>query len=144
MADSGRLRMVLFRVGSSLWAAPAATVREVIAAVRPTRIPGSANTVAGLVNLRGSLLTVVDLRRVVGSADPEAAPESILVVEQGQRTYGLLVDEVLDLLEIAGGDLGQGAPPAGIDPALVRATGRHRGKLFVVLDTEAVLAPVIG
>ncbi len=144
MADSDGLRIVLFRVGSSLWAAPAATVREVIAAVRPTRIPGTATAIAGLVNLRGSLLTVVDLRRAVGLAAPAELPESILVVEQGERVVGLLVDEVLDLLEIAAGDLAQGAPPAGIDPALVRATGRYRGTPFVVLDTAAVLAPVMG
>jgi purine-binding chemotaxis protein CheW len=142
MADSGGLRIVLFRVGASLWAAPAATVREVIAAVKPTRIPGAGKTVAGLVNLRGSLLTVVDVRRAVGLADPTAEPESILVVEHGERVYGLLIDEVVDLLEIAAGDLVQPTRPAGIEPGLIRATGQHRGRAFAVLDTEAVLAPV--
>ena len=144
MADSGGLRIVLFRVGSSLWAAPAAAVREVIAAVRPTRIPGAAKTVAGLVNLRGSLLTVVDVRRAVGLADPSAAPESILVVEQGERVFGLLIDEVVDLVEVPAGDLVQPTRPAGIEPGLIRATGQHRGRSFAMLDTQAVLAPVTG
>jgi purine-binding chemotaxis protein CheW len=144
MADPGALRIVLFRVGTSLWAMPAAAVREVIGAVAPTRIPGAGQTVAGLVNLRGSLLTVVDVRRAVGLADPAAAPESILVVERGERVYGLLVDEVLDLLEVASGDMVQATRPAGIEPGLIRATGSHRGRSFAVLDAEAVLAPVSG
>jgi purine-binding chemotaxis protein CheW len=100
--------------------------------------------VAGLVNCRGSLLTVVDVRRAVGLADPAAEPESILVVEYGERVYGLLIDEVVDLLEVATGDLVQPTRPAGIEPGLIRATGQHRGRAFAVLDTEAVLAPVTG
>jgi purine-binding chemotaxis protein CheW len=144
MADSSELRFVLFRLGPSVWAAPAAEVREVVAAGRPTRIPGAGETVAGLVNLRGTLLTVVDARLAVGVPDPEPRPESILVVEWNERAYGLLIDEMLDLLEIAGRDLVRDRRAPGIDRRLVRATGRHRARDFLVLDTEAVLRPVIG
>ena len=136
--------MVLFRLGPVLWAAPATVVREVIAAGPATRIPGSHLAVAGLVNLRGTLLTVVDGRRAVGLADIESEPGSILVVEQEGRVYGLSVDEVLDLVDLPSGAFSSGPVPAGVDPRLVRGFGRQAGRSFAVLDTEALLAPVLG
>ena len=144
MADSAAFRMVLFRLGPVVWAAPASVVREVIAAGPATRIPGSHLAVAGLVNLRGTLLTVVDGRRAVGLADTESEPGSILVVEQAGRAYGLTVDEVLDLVDVPSGGLSPGPAPAGADPRLVRGVGRQAGRSFAVLDTEALLAPVLG
>ena len=144
MADPGASRLVLFRLGSQLWAAPASVVREVIASVPVTRIPGTAQAVAGLVNLRGTLLTVVDGRRALGVAEREGAAESILVLERGGRPYGVSIDEVLDLVEVRPAELKPGPPPAGIDPRLIRAHGRHAGRAFAVMDTEALLAPVLG
>jgi purine-binding chemotaxis protein CheW len=144
MGDSGAFRVVLFRMGSVLWAAPASVVREVITTDRPTRIPGTDQVVAGLVNLRGTLLTVLDGRRAVGLADPATGATTVLVVEKAGRAYGLLIDEVLDLIELTPGSLTAGAAPAGVDPRLVRAQGRHQGRAFAVLDTEALLAPVMG
>jgi purine-binding chemotaxis protein CheW len=144
MADSTASRLVLFRVGSVLWAAPAATVREVISAGRATRIPGSHQAVAGLVNLRGTLLTVVDGRRALGVAEGQADQESILVIENRGRRFGLSVDAVLDLIEAAPSSSESGAAPAGADPRLVRGTGRHAGQTFAVLDTDLLLQPVVG
>jgi purine-binding chemotaxis protein CheW len=136
--------MVLFRLGPVVWAAPASVVREVIAGGPATRIPGSHLAVAGLVNLRGTLLTVVDGRRAVGFADSESEPGSILVVEQGGRACGLLVDEVLDLIDVPSGGFSSGPAPAGADPRLVRGVGQQAGRSFAVLDTEGLLAPVLG
>jgi chemotaxis signal transduction protein len=144
MADSTSLRLVLFRVGSVLWAAPASTVREVISSGPATRIPGSHPAVAGLVNLRGTLLTVVDGRRALGVADTGTAQESILVVAQRGRFYGLSVDAVLDLVDFAPEMLEQGTLPVGADPRLSRGSGQHAGRAFAVLDTELLLQPVLG
>ena len=143
MADSSASRMVLFRLGSACWAAPASEVREVIAAVRPTRIPGAGDAVAGLVNLRGTLLTVVDGRRAMRLDGGSAESESILVLERGGRAYGLLIDSVLDLVDIPAEELTAGAPPGTRDGRLIRASGRYQGETFAVLDTEALLAPVV-
>lgn len=144
MADSGSVRLVIFRLGPLVCAAHATSVREIIPAVRSTRIPGAAASVAGLVNLRGTLLTVVDARMAVGVADTGLAPESILVMEQGNRTFGLAVDEVLDLVEVAAADLAAGEGMPGVDPGLVEAVGHHGGRVFAVLDAKAMLAPVSG
>jgi purine-binding chemotaxis protein CheW len=144
MSDFRRLRLVLFRLGELTCGAPASAVREVIPASRATRIPGADATVAGLVNLRGGLLTVVDGRRVLGGLDPDVAPESVMVLEQDGKVVGVAVDEVLDLIEIDAETLASGADLPGVDPALVQSVGRHEGRVFAILDTRALVAPVLG
>jgi purine-binding chemotaxis protein CheW len=144
MDDSGKLRVVLFRLGALVCAAPATAVREVIPAGRPTRIPGTANTVSGLLNLRGVLLTVIDGRRVIGAEISGDPPESVLVLDHGGKPVGLAVDEVLDLVEVAGEELAPGDTLPGIDARLVRAVGHHQGRVFAVLDTEGLVSPLVG
>jgi purine-binding chemotaxis protein CheW len=144
MADSDPVRLVVFRLGSLVCAVRATSVREIIPAGRSTRIPGASAAVAGLVNLRGTLLTVVDARLVVGLADTGVAAESVLVMEQGERSFGLAVDEVLDLVEVAAEALSAGDDMPGVDPGLVEAIGHHGDRVFAVLDAKAMLAPVSG
>src|SRR4051812_12568477 len=60
MANSSALHAVIFRIGEVVCAAPAGIVREILPRLPATRIPGVADTVEGLVNVRGSLLTVLD------------------------------------------------------------------------------------
>lgn len=144
MADLRPLRVVLFRLGSLVCAAPATAVREVIPAGRPSRIPGTADTVSGLLNLRGVLLTVVDGRRIIGADIGTEPPESVLVLEHGGRPVGLAVDEVLDLVVVAGEDLAAGDTLPGVDPRLVQAVGHHEGRVFAVLDTEGLVTPLVG
>lgn len=143
MGDSERLRLVLFKLGPHLLAVPAAAVREVIPGGRATRIPGAAALVAGLVNFRGTLLTVVDGRIAIGLAETGVRSESVLVLDRGERSLGLAVDEVLDLVEVAPSDLRQGEGPAGLDPLMVSAAGTHAGRIFAVLDTDRLLAPAL-
>ncbi len=144
MADLHALRVVLFRLGYLVCAAPATAVREVIPAGRPSRIPGTTNSVTGLVNVRGVLLTVVDGRRIIGTEVGAEPPESVLVLEHGGKPVGLAVDEVLDLIEVAGDQLVEGETLPGMDPRLVRAVGRHENRVFAILDTEGLVVPLVG
>jgi len=143
MDDPTTLRMLLFRLGPLACAVPAALVREVIPADPPVRIPGSAAAVAGLVNVRGMLLTVVDGRLAAGLPDGGGAPESILIVERGDRSVGLGVDLVEDLVEVEVAILVAGEAMPGVEPSLVKAVGEHAGTVFAVLDTEALFAPYL-
>ena len=115
-----------------------------IPALPATRVPGADRVVAGLLNLRGTLLTVVDGRRAVGLADSSDQGDSVLVVDRGDRTLGLVVDEVLDLVDVEASELEAGRQIPGIDPRLVRAVGRHAGQVFTLLDTDRLLAPAVG
>lgn len=144
MGDQTALRLVLFRLGSLVCAAPATGVREVIPAGSPTRIPGASANVSGLLNVRGTLLTVVSGPRVIGLAPSEDLPESVLVLDLGGRSVGLAVDEVLDLIEVQDDQLEDGTELPGIDQRLVRQVGHHAGRVFAVLDVEALVMPLLG
>jgi len=144
MSDGGTVRLLVFRVGTLACAADAATVREILPRFEPTRIPGAPALVAGLVNVRGSLVTVVDGWRALGQPAPPggARDGTTVLLELGGKVIGFTVDEVIDLLSVSGETLEQRQALPGIDPTLVRAVGRRAGQLFVVLDTDALLTPI--
>ena len=144
MSDVERQRLVVFRVGELTCAVPAAIVREVIAQQPATRIPGAAVEVDGLINVRGTLLTVFDARRALDDTGPRVQDGSVLVIETNGRAVGLAVDEVLDLLEVSTDQLDSRESLPGLDPRLARAVGRDGRRVFVVLDTDALLAPLLG
>ncbi len=140
--DMADLRLVIFRLGTLICAAPAATVREVISTSAPTRIPGARASVVGLMNVRGTLLTVVDGRILLGA--PVVPTDAVLVLQQGERLVGLMVDEVLDLADVAEESLSPGEALPGVDPRLVHAVGHHGDQVFALLDPAALIAPVLG
>jgi purine-binding chemotaxis protein CheW len=161
----GPARLLVFRVGTLACAAEVDLVREILPRLPTTRIPGAPSVVAGLVNVRGTLVTVVEGWRALGQAPqaPQAPPSaglppaaeqesqgSTIILELGgdgdnggSKLIGFTVDEVLDML--AGGDAaledGKGLP--GVDPTLVRAVGRRNGELVIVLDVAALLGPIL-
>src|SRR6266853_1385006 len=100
MADSTTLHAVVFRIGALICAAPAGIVREILPRLPATRIPGVAEAIEGLVNVRGTLLTVLDghiLLQQPRRAEDEGA---IVVVEVAGRRYGLGVGQVVDFLDV--------------------------------------------
>jgi purine-binding chemotaxis protein CheW len=147
MSDGEVLQLLVFRVGDLVCAAEADAVREILPRLPATRIPGAPAVVAGLVNIRGSLITVVDGWRALGQAAlPEEARDAATIVllelRDTRRVVGFAVDEVIDLLAVGRETLEPRQALPGIDPVLVRAVGRRDGRLFVVLDTDALLTPV--
>jgi purine-binding chemotaxis protein CheW len=74
-------------------------VREIIAASEPTRIPGASAAVLGLVNVRGTLVPVIDAAAAIGLAAQPAAP-TLVLVERNSRPVALAVEEVLDLVTV--------------------------------------------
>ena len=147
MSDAGVVRLLLFRVGAVLCAAEAERVREILPRLDTTRIPGAPPPVAGLGNVRGTLVTVVDGWRALRQPEPPAAAVGgttvLLEVGGGKKILGFTVDEVVDLLSVDGEALERRQALPGIDPILVRAVGRRAGQLFMVLDTDALLSPIL-
>jgi len=147
MSDAGVVRLLVFRVGPLVCAVEAERVREILPRFAPTRIPGAPAVVAGLVNVRGTLVTVVEGWRALHQPEPpaDAVPGTTVLLEVGggKKVLGFTVDEVVDLLSVGGESLERRRALPGIDPTLVRAVGRRAGQLFVVLDTDALLTPIL-
>ena len=145
MIDSAVVRLLVFRVGTLSCAAEVETVREILPRLTITRIPGAPPEVAGMVNVRGSLVTVVDGWRALGQDAPEPGTGNtmLLEVDGGRRLVALAVDEVVDLLAVSGEALEQRESLPGLDPTIVRAVGRRGAQAFVVLDTDRLLGPIL-
>jgi len=154
MNDVGVVRLLLFRVGNLVCAAEAERVREILPRLEATRIPGAPPVVAGVINVRGTLVTVVEGWRALrlperppsgppASEGAEDGPTVLLEVGGGRKVLGFTVDEVVDLLSVSAEALDRRQALPGIDPTLVRAVGRRAGQLFVVLDTDALLTPIL-
>ena len=160
MSEATLVRLLVFRVGNLACAAEVDAVREILPRLPTTRIPGAPPVVAGLANVRGTLVTVVEGWRALAQPAPaQGAGGTTILLEVGpaaaaatpaqggagaRKLIGFTVDEVMDMLTVGEGTLEQGRALAGVDPTLVRAVGRRSGgDVFVVLDVAALLGPIL-
>lgn len=131
---------LLFTCGEHTFALPLTAVREVVDPRPLTRLPGCDAAVAGLANLRGRVLTVLDLGGALGLAPSCARPDHRLILAaQGERIAAFAVDRVLGVKGGAAADL-------ALDAAALRALdiqrgdligiGTHAGTPFLLLDPE--------
>jgi len=144
MANSSALHAVIFRIGEVVCAAPAGIVREILPRLPATRIPGVPDSVEGLVNVRGTLLTVLDGHLLLQQERRPSDEGAIVVLEVKGRAYGLGVGQVLDFLEVPAASVVARQELPGVDPRLVKAVGLESNRHFILLDVEAVFAPIIG
>ncbi len=107
-----------------------------------TRIPGAPEQVAGVVNVRGRIVTLVDARKCLGQA-PQDGEGLLMLLELGTRIVGLVVDEVVDLISASADNLAGRDELLGIEAVYVRAVGQHDGQSFALLDTDALLNPIL-
>jgi purine-binding chemotaxis protein CheW len=141
--DEGAAQVFLtLTVADTLCGVPVLAVRDVLTAQAITRIPLAPPEVAGSLNLRGRIVTAIDLRRRLGL--PPRATETAgmsVVVERDGELYSLLVDEVGDVVPLPRS--GRAAKPPTLDPLWREvATDVHRleDRLVILLDVERVLA----
>ncbi|MBV8793261.1 MAG: chemotaxis protein CheW [Pseudolabrys sp.] len=129
-------------VGNQMFGLPILRVQDVFVPERITHIPLSGAEIAGVLNLRGRIVTLIDLGRRL-SLDPTDSPTSqpmAIGVELGGESYALLVDSVGEVLKLD--DAKCEANPINLDPRLARvSTGIHRldGQLLVIIDVDRVL-----
>lgn len=142
MGDLRGMRVLVVRVGELACAVDVTSVREIAAVPSATRIPGAAASVDGLINIRGELLPLIDGPRLLGRSGRPTEP-AMMVLVHGDRSVGLVVDEVLDLFAVAEDELADREALPGVDPRLVRAVGRRGSRTFVLLDLEALLGPIL-
>ena len=114
---AGRGQIVTFRVGDAGFGVDIRSVREIRAWSPTTALPNAPAFVRGVVNLRGLIVPIFDLRARFGQGQTEPSPAHVvIVVGVGARTVGVLVDAVSDIVPVAEGDI---KPIPAIDGATV-------------------------
>ncbi|WP_407177956.1 chemotaxis protein CheW [Bradyrhizobium sp. STM 3562] len=128
-------------IGGQLFGLPISRVQDVFMPERLTRVPLAAVEIAGVLNLRGRIVTVIDMRARLGlPRASDGKPPMAVGVDLRGESYGLLIDQIGEVLRLP--EDGREDNPVNLDPRLAKlAGGVHRldGQLMVVLDVDRVL-----
>jgi purine-binding chemotaxis protein CheW len=138
---SGELHIVGFRVGRETYGVPITSLQEIVRVPEITAVPDAPDYMEGVINLRGKIVSVMDLRKRFG--EKKAAPgkrNRILVVEHNGRLAGLIVDSASEVLKIPAKDI-EPSPTVFQEGGLncVTGLGKHQGRLIVLLDMAKLL-----
>jgi purine-binding chemotaxis protein CheW len=137
--------LVTFRLGQEIYALPVAPIVQIISMVTITPLPEIGDPVAGVINVRGQVVPVVDLRSHIGQVQaPLLLYTPIVLTRIHEGTVGLIVDEVLDVLQLPPGELIEPEtvlpPELGQAPVLA-ALAPISGRLTLLLDPEHLFGP---
>ena len=142
-SDAHATEYVTAMIGEQLFGVPIARVQDVFMPERLTRVPLAKPEIAGVLNLRGRIVTAIDMRCRLGLAPRDAdRPLMAVGIDHRGESYGLLIDAIGEVLKLADGT--RESNPVNLDKRLARVSaGIHRldGQLLVILDVERVLDP---
>src|SRR3954466_2385592 len=135
------IEYVTVMIGDQLFGLPISRVQDVFMPDRITRVPLSAPEIAGVLNLRGRIVTAIDMRRRLG-LPPRSDDKPLMAVgiDLKGESYGLLIDSLGEVMKL--GEATLEPNPVNLDGRLARgAAGVHRleGQLMVILDVDSVL-----
>ncbi|MGC3969911.1 MAG: chemotaxis protein CheW [Pirellulales bacterium] len=140
-ADAGTIQVVSFRLASEEYGIEITKVQEIILVGEITRVPQTARYIKGLINLRSTVIPIVDLRLRFGMPEEQPTDETrIMVMNVRGKTIGIIVDAVSEVLRISKDQI---APP----PPTVTSLGREyltglaklEERLLILLDVECIL-----
>jgi purine-binding chemotaxis protein CheW len=140
---SRELHIVGFQIGRETYGVPITSLHEIVRVPEITAVPDAPDYLEGVINLRGKIVSVMDLRKRFGIKQVALKKGNrILVVEHSGRLAGLIVDSASEVVKIPSEDVE--APPAAFQEGglnCVTGLGKVRGRLIVLLDMSKLLAP---
>lgn len=143
VAGDDLCQFVTCRIAHEEFALDVLSVQEINRMVEVTRVPKAPSFVEGVINLRGRIIPVLDLRRRFGLPPAGQTDDSrIMVVLVRQRMVGLIVDEVVEVLRIPKSSI---EPPPSVGSSagaeFTQGVGRIEDRLLIVLDLNRLLLP---
>ena len=134
-------QVVGFRIGNETYGVRIGSVREIVRVPEITIVPNAPEAIEGVINLRGKIIPVMDLRKRFGNASVQPDKKNrILLVELESRLLGLIVSSASEVLKI---------PPSEIEPpgtvfaegesSYVTGVGKLKGRLIILLDIARLL-----
>ena len=139
--NNRELQIVGFQVGNETYGVPITSLHEIVRVPEITAVPDAPEYMEGVINLRGKIVSVIDLRKRFGVKQLETSRRNrILVVEFNGRLSGLIVDSASEVLKIALTDIEP--PPAVMQEngmSCVTGLGKYKGRLIMLLETSKLL-----
>ncbi len=141
MEMAGSMQLVSFRLADETYGIEITKIREIILMGEITRIPETPHYVKGLINLRSTVIPVIDLRARFSLSEEDLTDESrIMVLHVGTKTIGVIVDAVSEVLRIANDQI---APPpptvAGLGREYLTGLAKLEDQLLILLDIDKIL-----
>ncbi len=135
------LQLVSFKMGEEEFGVDILKVQEINRMMEITKVPNAPMFVEGVINLRGRVIPVIDLRVILNMQQVECGNDTrIVVVELNNKTVGFIVDEVNEVLRIPQSIT---EPPpsmvSGIDSEYITAIGKLDNRLLILLDPDRIL-----
>jgi purine-binding chemotaxis protein CheW len=139
---SKELHIVGFRIGREHYGVPIISVQEIVRVPEITAVPDAPAHIEGVINLRGKIVSIIDLRKRFGEKNITSDRRNrILVTEFQHRLAGLIVDAASEVVKIPATDVDP--PPAifeeGSGLQCVTGVGKYRGRLIMLLDLGQLL-----
>jgi purine-binding chemotaxis protein CheW len=142
LADTRSGKYLTFVLATEEYGFEILKVREIIGLMDITRVPGMPDFVVGVINLRGKVIPVIDLRLKFCMESAEHTPEScIIVVDVYGQLMGVVVDKVSEVLDIREADI-EDAPGVGsaVDTHFILGMAKAKGSVKILLDVNRVLS----
>jgi purine-binding chemotaxis protein CheW len=139
---SDTTQVVSFKLGSEEYGVDIAQVQEINRMVAVTHVPRAPQFMEGVINLRGQLIPIIDLRARFGMARAEHTKNTrIVVTEIGAKRVGMVVDSVSEVLRLPV-DQVEPAPEmiTGVDTEYIRGVGKIEDRLIVLLDLGRIIS----
>lgn len=140
--DDELLQLVTFSTGDEEFGVDILKVQEIILPMAITKVPKAPEFVEGVINLRGKVIPVIDLRRRFGLKPKEQDKYTrIIVIEINQMIVGFVVDSISEVLRIPASTV-EPTPPvvAGIESEYISGVGKLEDRLLILLDLDRLLS----
>jgi purine-binding chemotaxis protein CheW len=135
------LHIVGFQVGPETYGVPITSLHEIVRVPEITAVPDAPEYMEGVINLRGKIVSVIDLRKRLGETNTvNGRRNRILVVEYNGRLSGLIVDSASEVIKIPAADV-EPSPTEFHEGSLncVTGLGKYKGRLIVLLEMSKLL-----
>src|SRR6201993_4609054 len=135
------LQVVGFRIGDETFGVKIGSVREIVRVPEITSVPNAPDTIEGVINLRGKIIPVMDLRKRFGHSEIQSDKKNrILVVELENKLLGLIVNSASEVLKIPPSEIeAPGTVFAEGESGYVTGVGKLKGRLIFFLDISKLL-----
>lgn len=140
--DDELLQLVTFSIGDEEFGVDILKVQEIIRTMEITKVPRAPEFVEGVINLRGKVIPIIDLRRRFGlSSKAHDKHTRIIVIEINNMIVGFVVDSVSEVLRIPASTV-EPPPPvvAGMESEYISGVGKLQDRLLILLDLDRLLS----
>jgi purine-binding chemotaxis protein CheW len=134
-------QLILFTLGKGSYGIPIENVYEIKKMEDITVVPKAPKFIEGVINLRGNVIPVIDLRKRFGMEKVDVSKKTkIIIVEVGKRQFGLIVDAVAEVITLANDQIEPSLPTvSGLKSEFINGIGKMNEKLIIILEISRIL-----